>query len=289
MIKTKTLVAVLTMSTALTSGAAFAQSPTSPPPRHAQQTARQQTAEKDFTRLSKDGSRAFQDLALARLAIFDGRTDDAKTYVGAADTSFGKAKTDDTVFTKAEADLKSPQGADASASGTSAIKGAASGQSAVAAQNNAGSSSASNTQAANSGNAPTADMKTPVAWLPVDGEISITDDFSANPTKAAAVADANKSLAKGDRQGALDKLKLADVDLGIVLAVVPVNQTVTDVHQAAQLVDSGKYYEASQLLRKVQDSARFDVAEIVGTPKSGAATSNAQSNPAPAPSGAATH
>ena len=285
MLKTKTLAAVLTISTALTGGAAFAQSPTSPPAQAGQQqTAQQQTAEKDFARLSKDGSRAFQDLALARLAIFDGRTDDAKKYVGEADTSFGKAKSDDTVFTKAEADLKSPLASNATsgANTSTSDKSAANGQ-AASTSKTAPNDQVSGQTADKSGGSST-DMKTPVAWLPVDGELSITDDFSANPTKASAVADANKSLAKGDRQGALDKLRLADVDLGIVLAVVPVNQTISDVHQAAQLVDDGKYYEASQMLRKVQDSARFDVADIVGVPKNGAGK-----QPMPASPSSTTH
>ena len=291
MLTTKTLVAVLTASTFLTAGAAFAQSPTpaksttaestpSKPmtaqPMTAQpMTAQQKTAEKDFGKLSKDGSRAFQDLALTRLAIFDGRTGEAKKFVGEADTAFGKAQSDDTVFTKAEGDLKSAQGVNEQ--GRSATSGTD--QSASASnENNAGTQSAANASESGSN---AEDMKKPIKWLPVDGEITINDNFTANPTKAAAVADANKSLAKGDRKGALDKLKLADVDLDIVLAVVPVNQTVKDVHQASQMVNDGKFYEASQLLRKVQDSARFDVADVVGVPKgsqSSAVSSDAASS-----------
>jgi hypothetical protein len=38
-------------------------------------------------------------------------------------------------------------------------------------------------------------------------------------------------------------LKLAGMNTDIVLALVPLNQTISDVHQAAQLIDSGKFYE----------------------------------------------
>ena len=68
----------------------------------------QTSASKDFGKLSADGSSAFQDLTRTRVAIFDGRIDDAKKYVNRAETAFDKAKTDEAVFTKAEADLKPP-------------------------------------------------------------------------------------------------------------------------------------------------------------------------------------
>jgi len=54
--------------------------------------------------------RLFHDVRLARLAIFDGQTDQAKKYVDEAKASITKAKTDDTAFMKAEAALKPPAG-----------------------------------------------------------------------------------------------------------------------------------------------------------------------------------
>jgi hypothetical protein len=229
------LLATLAATTILVSGAAFAA--TTPPA----DSPAQMNADKDFSKLSSDGSRAYQDLVLTRLAIYDGRPDDAKKFVNEADQDFTKARSDTTVFKKAEADLKAP--------GDSASDKAA----------DAGKPAAS------------PDMKTVKAWLPVDGDVGLDEDFAATPAKAAAVADANKSVAKGDHKGAIEKLKLADVNLEVVLAIVPLDQTITDVHQAADLVNSGKYYEASQLLHKVQDSTRYDVADVSGVPKSTAA------------------
>ena len=209
------------------------------------ETAAHTQVDKDFSKLSTDGSHAYQDLVLTRLAIYDGRPDDAKKFVNEADRDFTKARSDETVFTKAEADLKAPgaAGPDTSA--------------------DAGKTAAS------------ADTKTSKTWLPVDGEVGLDEDFSATPAKAAAVADANKSVANGDHKGAIEKLKLADINVDVVLAVVPLEQTITDVHQAADLVNNGKYYEASQLLRKVQDSTRYDVADISGMPKTKAAMPDA--------------
>ena len=43
-----------------------------------------QNTNMEFAKLSADGRKAFQDVRLARLAIFDGRTDQAKKYVDEA-------------------------------------------------------------------------------------------------------------------------------------------------------------------------------------------------------------
>jgi len=109
-------------------------------------------------------------------------------------------------------------------------------------------------------------MKMPIAWVPVDGAITINEDYTANPAKTAAVSDANKSLKSGDRKGAIEKLKLADMNIDVTLAVIPLEQTIKSVHQATELINNGKYYEASQVLRLAQDSERFDGTSISGTP-----------------------
>ena len=252
----------------LTGGYAFAaneQAPANSPATSAQDKA----VDKDAGKLSVDGAQGFRDVALARLAIFDGRTADAKKFVDAADAAFGKAKNDRTVFVKAETALMPPD--------TQSDASNATGKGAPGA---APSSQANGTPPAGSqnGSAPKgvqdADAATPKAWLPVDGEISLNEDLTADPTKAAAVSEANKSLAKGDRQGAMEKLKVAQVDLDYTLAVVPLNQTINDVHQAATLVDGGKFYEASQQLRQVQDSTRYDMVDVVGTPGHSKAVAN---------------
>jgi len=239
----KAIIVALATTALLTAGVERAASQQTPAQ---QQSMPQQTsASKDFGKLSADGSKAFQDLTLARVAIFDGRIDEAKKYVKQAETAFDKAKTDEAVFTKAEADLKPLAGKNPPVNQT---VGAA-----PPASKSADSKSAEQ-------------MKTPVAWLPVDGAFTINEDYTANPAKKAAVAEANKSLKSGDRSGAMDKLKLADMNIDVTLAVVPLEQTIDNVHQAAGLIDDGKYYEASQLLRQVQDSERFDVTSITAKP-----------------------
>jgi hypothetical protein len=246
--KQKPFIAALMATTLLTAGAALAASQQMADQQKS--TPQQTSADKAFGKLSADGSRAFEDLTLTRLAIYDGRIDDAKKYVNEADAAFGKAKTDETVFTKAQADLKTPTSKDASANKN--VSGAAPvDKVGGAAPPGAPNGILTDTEMA--------DQKKPIAWLPIDGAITINEDYTSNPAKNAAVADANKSLKSGDRKGAMEKLKLADMSVDVTLAVVPLEQTIKYAHQAAGLINDGKYYEASQTLRKAQDNLRFDV------------------------------
>jgi hypothetical protein len=251
----KAFITALTATTFLTAGAAWAASQQMADQQKS--TPQQTAADKDFGKLSADGSRAFEDLTLTRLAIYDGRIADAKKYVNEADTAFGKSKTDEAVFTKAQADLKMPTSNEASAN-----------------KNVSGAAPMTNVEgekipgASNGMPAEMADQKKPIAWLPIDGEITINEDYTTNPAKTAAVADANKSLKSGDRKSAMEKLKLADMKVDVTLAVIPLEQTIKYTHQAAGLINDNKYYEASQVLRQAQDNLRFDIANIPETPSS---------------------
>ena len=233
------LLAALCATTILAGDAAWAATTapaTTPPVKEAKATTEQKTADKDFGKFSTDGASAFSDITMTRRAIFEGRTDDAKKYVALAEAGFNKAKGDDSVFTKAEADLKPP-------------------------------AKAAPEKAATNTTTPPPDEGAPIAWVPVDGSITIAEDITGNAPKTAAVGDANKSLQTGDRDAAMEKLKVAGIQVAVVLAVMPVQTTIEKVHQAAVMIDAGKYYEGSQELRLAQAGERFDMVSDVGTPK----------------------
>jgi hypothetical protein len=248
----KSIVLALVAATAL-GGAAFAAEQAAAP----HETPVQKAADVDAGKLSKDGAQAFRDLQLTRLAIFEANPTQAKDMIAKAQAAFAKAKTDDTVFMKAEADLKTP-------ADMAGHKGMA--QSATA------------TDAKPS--------KDQVAWVPVDAQLTLGDDFVATPAKASAVTEANKTLAQGDQKGAIEKLKLAHVDVNFTMAVLPLDKTIADVNQAATLIGQGKYYEANAALKSAQDGMRFDVIDAVALPQTGKAA--AGSSMAPQATGTAT-
>ncbi|WP_420852559.1 YfdX family protein [Paraburkholderia terrae] len=64
-----------------------------------------------MARLSSKGSQAFTDVALARAAIFNGHTTEARKLITAAQADLTSAAKDDTAVTKAESQLTAPPGA----------------------------------------------------------------------------------------------------------------------------------------------------------------------------------
>jgi len=235
MLRVRPLVVALAASTMLTTAAFSAEQSGKTSGVDTKPSAATQADNQDFRKLSTDGLKAFRDVHLARLAIFDGQPDQAKKYVDEARAAIGKAKTDDTAYMKDEASLKPPAGM-----------------------------SQKTAQAGTDNSAPS---KTPTAWLPVDGGLTLGEDFVATPTKAAGVAKANEQLKKGDKKQAMETLKLSEVNVAFVMEVAPLDKTVSGIDSAAQLVDSGKYYEGNQALKGIEDGLRFDVADVNGTPK----------------------
>ena len=184
------------------------------------------TADQDFGKLSADGVAAFHDLRMARVSIFDGQIDRAKTDIGRAIAAMQKAKADDSAFTAAEADLKQP---------ASAPKPAAS------------------------------DAKpstTRVVWLPVDGAMALGEDFAATPDKKAAVAAANAKLEKGNKKDASETLRLANIDVVFLVVVAPLNATMAGLEQAKAEIDGGHLYEANQTLKGIEDGMRYDTVTL---------------------------
>jgi hypothetical protein len=185
----------------------------------------------DMGRLSSRGSHAFDEIQQARLAIFSGRPAQATKLVKEAQQSIKAAQADNTAFMKAESDLKTPPSMTYQ------------------------SSSAKST--------------TPVSWLPVGADVTVIDDFAAKPSQAKAVASANEQLKKGKAGAAMQVLKLADINVSYTMALVPLKQTVADVDKAAGLLSAGKYYEANQTLKQIQDSVRYDWVDLKALPQPG--------------------
>ena len=64
--------------------------------------------QRDFNKLSVAGAKAFDDVVLARLAIFDGHPATATTLIQQAQAGFDLAANDKTTFNKAENALQPP-------------------------------------------------------------------------------------------------------------------------------------------------------------------------------------
>lgn len=232
MSKQKILTAVA-LATALVSGSSLALAAPTTAAAAATTAAPSSAAMHDFAKMSTQGHAAYADLTQARFAIFNGHPERASKLIGQASQALQKANKDNTAFTAAESDLHmAPSSPEQQAT---APKDA-----------------------------------TPLSWLPVDGQMLVADDYVATPAKKAAVAEANSHLKKGDRAAAMNSLKLADVDVTYTAALLPLKQTVSSVKEADGLLTAQKYYEANQVLNKVQSSVRVVIMDDNMQPKTSA-------------------
>ncbi|MCQ8277142.1 YfdX family protein [Acetobacteraceae bacterium KSS8] len=198
----------------------------------------QSAANEDFGMLSTQGAIAFHDVRLARLAIFEGRTGVARQLVSTAETAFQKARSDVAAYNEAESDLTPPPGVTQKTGGDDGLTGK-------------------------------------VKWLPVDGAMTLDENYIATPDKQASLSKADQQIKAGDRKGAMDTLRLAGINVSFDMEVVPLERSISKTQDALNLLKDGHYYEANQTLKSLEDGARFDVATFHGTPKP--ATAAAQS------------
>jgi hypothetical protein len=199
-------------------------------------SAAQTTADHDFGTYSHDGAKAFDDIDLARLAIFEGQTKKAAQDVQQAEAMLTKAKSDDQVFVKAEADLKVPHGT------------------------------------AQQGPANATPGTARIAWLPVGGMMAIDEDYTADKTKDSGVAKADAQMQQGNTKQALDTLKLHDVDVSFVEKVAPLDATLKGVQTAATLLSENHFFAANQALKGVDDGVRINVQSYEAAPDSKSAS-----------------
>ncbi len=221
-------VAALLLAGTVIGGSAYAADQAAKPAA-AQETQVEKAVDKDVGRLSQDGAKALSDVQATRIAIFNAQPDEAKKLIGQAQEAMQKAAKDDAVFTKAASQLEAMN---APADQKAEIK---------------------------------AEADKPIAWVPVDSQLSFGADFKVTPEKVAAVTDASKTL-HTDRPAALEKLKLVGDDVQFVTAVVPLDRTTGNIDKAADLIGKGQYYEANAVLKDVTDQVRVDVVDIYGQP-----------------------
>nr|WP_298798635.1 YfdX family protein [uncultured Acetobacter sp.] len=200
-------------------------------------------AAQDFGRLSADGGTASEDIGLARQAIFDGDLDAARRLIADAAMALERAKVDNTAFQKAETDLQPTKTKSAVAS-------------------HAASASS-----------------TPVAWLPIDGELVLDEAIDPTSEKTAAVASANRHLRAGNTARAANVLKVSGIDADYIIAAVPLEQTRRDVAKAAKFIKSNPY-KASEALRDAENAVRYASVNIQAVPTQAPSSQQAPAVPA---------
>lgn len=112
--------------------------------------------------------------------------------------------------------------------------------------------------------------------VPVDGQLSVADDFVMTPEKKAHIDKANENFKKGNHATGLEELRLAAIDVNYTRWWLPIAPTETHLDQAIKLADENKYYEANLALKAIEDSVTMDSIGFGDLPKAsnGAKTSS---------------
>lgn len=107
-----------------------------------------------------------------------------------------------------------------------------------------------------------------VKRVPVDGQLSLADDFVMTPEKQVHVNKANEHLKKGDQAKGLEELQLGEIDVNYTRLWMPIVPAEKHLDQAIKLANDGKYYEANLALKAIEDSMIVDSITLSDLPKS---------------------
>ncbi|MEZ5565166.1 MAG: YfdX family protein [Gammaproteobacteria bacterium] len=104
--------------------------------------------------------------------------------------------------------------------------------------------------------------------VPFDTQITVAEDYMDSPAKKAHVAKANTHLAKGEKQQAIDELRLGDIDVNYQRSWLPIGVAEKHLEQALKMAADQKYYEANLALKAIEDSVTYDSVNSLDTPAS---------------------
>lgn len=106
-------------------------------------------------------------------------------------------------------------------------------------------------------------------WVPIDASLDIADNFVPTKEKTQHIAKANEHFKAGDKQKAVEALKLADIDVNYTRVMMPLATTQDHVKAAKSLMGEKKYFEANLALKAAEDGLVVDSVALVEVPKSG--------------------
>ncbi|EBS5581309.1 hypothetical protein DPU24_27595 [Salmonella enterica subsp. enterica serovar Oranienburg] len=103
-------------------------------------------------------------------------------------------------------------------------------------------------------------------YIRINSSITVAEDYLPSGSENDAIARANHKMKAGDKKGAIDALKLAGVSVIENQELIPLQQTRKDVNTALSLMNEGKYYQASLMLKSAQDNVIVDSQSVQESP-----------------------
>ena len=107
------------------------------------------------------------------------------------------------------------------------------------------------------------------AYIPFDTSISLSEGFVPTEEKASVLAKANDHLGKGDQKKAAETLRLANIDITVSTALIPIKATMNHVQDASKMLSEKKYYQANLALKAIEDSILVESYSVDEVPAQG--------------------
>ncbi len=108
-------------------------------------------------------------------------------------------------------------------------------------------------------------------YIPIDTSMALTEGYEPTETKAEKLKEANQHIAKSDEKKAAEVLKLANIDITLRSALLPIDASIRHATDAVKLLEEKHYYEANLALKAIEDSIVVDYFGIEAVPAQGKA------------------
>ena len=113
-------------------------------------------------------------------------------------------------------------------------------------------------------------------YFPVGAQTMIREDLSAQPAKQQAVQEASEQVKSGDHEGARETLRVNEIDMATVVALLPQDKTMQALDQAIELLGQDKADEAGQALSSLEQGMIVEGMGLTGVPKSEASQASGE-------------
>jgi hypothetical protein len=183
----------------------------------------QSNESKILDKVSNEANTAMRDLRWARVALIDGQTKAAKTYLDGVKKNLETAK------------MKAPELVVT-----------------IDKKSKIGDKTVSSEKVTEKSD-----------YVPIDAWLVLSEDFVATPEKNAKIKEADKQMNSGDNGKAVEVLRTADIGVSVGRMLMPLDATMKHVDTAIQLMNEHKYYEANLALKGAEDGVIVDSVMLV--------------------------
>ena len=102
--------------------------------------------------------------------------------------------------------------------------------------------------------------------IPIDGSLALTDTFVASPECNSCIAKANEHFSAGNKEKALEELRLGEIEVDFSRVLMPVAATEKQLMKAIDFANNGKFYECNLALKAAEDGLELDSVTLIDLP-----------------------